>query len=150
MPVQETIPGRDVRFWSFDTNEDGSVKGFVKKTSEVTVAVPDPTLEGPAILDDQLSLADQDLAKIREYVAAGIRAEAEEKAGSTPAGTFSTAMVAALDKSMKLNPLFSTIKSSKERRESIMRWIGSQPGMKEVMLTAYEGVRNAKATEDEE
>ena len=139
----KTVQGRDVRFWSFDTDANGNVKGFVKNPVDVQISIPES-------LDEALAVANQDQARLIELVVKGLESEAEEKAGSTPAGTFSTAMVAALDKSMKLNPLFSAIKSSKERREAIMRWIGNQPGMKEVMLTAYEGVRNAKSTEDDE
>jgi hypothetical protein len=59
-------------------------------------------------------------------------------------------MVAAFDKSMKVHPLFSGIKSSKERREAELKWLACNPAMRDAMLAAYEGLRNVKSDDSDE
>lgn len=147
----KTVQGKEVRFWDFarqiEVEQDGvktkvNQPDWVKNPVDVQISVPET-------LDEALTVAGQDEKRLLELVAKGIEAEAEEKAGSTPAGTFSVSMVAALDKALKVSPQFSGIKSSSERRKALMSWVSSTPGMKDVYLTAFEPLRNVKGDDED-
>jgi hypothetical protein len=59
-------------------------------------------------------------------------------------------MIQAADKAFKASPQFSGVKSSKDRKEAIMKWISTTPGLKDSMLAAFESLRNVKNKSDED
>jgi hypothetical protein len=145
----KTVEGREVRYWDFDRQieKDGAKvtePGWVKQPSAISYARPDS-------LPEAMEVTNGNEDRLLDLIEKGLQAEAEERAGSTPAGTFSVSMVQAADRALRFNPEFAKLKSSKERREAIMRYIGSVVPMRDAFLVAFEGQRNAKAdTEDSE
>lgn len=140
------VEGKQVRYWDFEHKEkqgdvEVTVPGYVSKDSEISIQVPENITE-------VLEVANQDEKRVCELVRKGLEAEAEDKAGSTPAGTFSVSMISGADKAFKASPQFAGIKKSKERKEALMRWI-STSGMKDVMLATFESLRNVKNRGDE-
>jgi hypothetical protein len=143
-----TVEGKQVRFWDFgrSVEKDGTKvaePGYVAKESQITVQKPEK-------IDECLAVANGDESRLCELVFKGLEAEAEDRAGETPAGTFSNSMIQAADKAFKASPQFSGVKSSKDRKEAIMKWISTTPGLKDSMLAAFESLRNVKNKSDED
>jgi hypothetical protein len=139
--ITKSVEGKEVRYWDVTVGDNGEPKGFVKNPVEVTLQIPET-------LDEALAVASNDQNRLMALIAKGLEAEAEDKAGSTPSGTFSVPMIAAIDKALKVSPQFAGIKSSKDRRSAIMTWVSKTPGLSSAYLTAFEPLRNAKAEAD--
>jgi hypothetical protein len=147
-----TVDGAETRYWDFDRQTTVEVErdgakvqtvivepGYVKKPVSVEVAQVES-------VEDVFALTDNKESRLIELVNKALLAEAEETAGEVPESAFSVAMVQAADRALKVNPPFSTIKKSKDRREAIMRFIGATAEMRAAFNVAFAAFRKAKAT----
>lgn len=155
--TNKTIEGREVKFWDFNLTREVEIEengekvkktvvesGWNSKPSILSVAVPDSFEE---VLTQ---VGNGDEKRVLALVEKGLIAEAEEKAGSTPAGTFSKSMVNAAHGALKVSPQFAAIKSSKDRKDAIMKWISANDALKGAYLTAFEPLRNAGDSDSDE
>jgi hypothetical protein len=152
--ITKTLPGKSIRYWDFnrtvEVEENGTrvqkpEPGWTVKESDIEVTFPENIAE-------LMNFANQPNgeARLLEVFVKGLTAEAEEKAGTAPEGTFSKAMVSAVDRALQFNPEFAAIKGVADRKAAEMRWLGKNPAMRDAFYMAFLSLNTVAAEKAEE
>lgn len=142
--------GKELRYWDFGAVEVKNEAGEVTSKSGDWVRKPvSVEVQAPESLDEALAVSEQNETRLCELVTKGLQFESAERSGIAPEGTFSKGMVSAAVKALKPSPQFKDLKR-KELATAVMKFVGSNEGIKTGFAMAFEGLRTAQVEEEEE
>jgi|ERR1044071_1659267 hypothetical protein len=137
------VEGRELRYWDFEaTDKDDDAKGaWVNKPVNGKITAPETLAEA-------LESVGNKEERLVELIVNGLKAEAEERQGSAPQGTFSKAMVSQAVKALGVSPQFAKLERG-DKRKAVMRFIGSNEAIKQGFLAGFESFRTARDQDEE-